>query len=157
MAIESLAAALEREHREIDEGIEGFTAGLETGTDQTAAFRRAAAALRRHIYLEEEFLFPPMRGTGLVAPVFVMVREHAQMWQTLDTLDAELSSGAASDAVLKLCQDLIKQLAAHNPKEEQILYPQADSVLNAAASAELTTFLQSGSMPENWVCEGRRG
>lgn len=57
MEIESLAAALEREHHEIDAGIAAFTAA--PGDWQPLA--RAIRALRRHIYLEEEFLFPLLR------------------------------------------------------------------------------------------------
>ncbi len=91
MEIESLAAALEREHHEIDDGIAAFTAS--PGNPQSLT--RAIRALRRHIYLEEQFLFPLLRQAepGLAAPVSVMLREHAQMWATLDTLDRELHDG----------------------------------------------------------------
>src|SRR5690554_5908558 len=78
----SLAAALEREHREIDDGLEIFSAGGEGTDERREALERAIRALRRHIYLEEEFLFPPLREAGLVAPIFVMLREHAQIWAT---------------------------------------------------------------------------
>jgi hemerythrin HHE cation binding domain-containing protein len=57
MEIESLAAALEREHHEIDAGIAAFTAA--PGDRQPLA--RVIRALRRHIYREEEFLFPLLR------------------------------------------------------------------------------------------------
>ena len=50
----SLAAALEQEHREIDDGIAAFTAV----PGDRHALARAIGALRRHIYLEEEILFP---------------------------------------------------------------------------------------------------
>ena len=61
MESETLGAALEREHREIDGGIEAFIEGLPEGKDQTEPLLRSVNGLRRHIYLEEEFLFPPLR------------------------------------------------------------------------------------------------
>jgi hypothetical protein len=47
-------------------------------------------------------------------------------------------------------------LQAHNPKEEQILYPQTEQVLTAAAAAELRELLDTGRTPEGWVCEALR-
>ena len=124
----TLGAALEREHREIDEGIEEFTSGLEAGERKTEPLVRATAALRRHIYLEEEFLFPPLRAAGLMAPLFVMVREHGEMWRTLDALDAELAEQEEHGQVLDTCHRLVAELEAHNSKEEAIIYPQADAL-----------------------------
>ena len=89
MATNTLAAALEHEHREIDEGIETFTSGRANGAAYSRPSTRAIRdALRRHIYLEEEFLFPPLRVAGMIAPIFVMLREHGEMWKTLDALEA---------------------------------------------------------------------
>jgi hemerythrin-like domain-containing protein len=148
---QTLAAALEREHREIDEGVEKFAAARDTN-----ALQRAMTALRRHIYLEEEFLFPPLREAGLMAPLFVMVREHGQLWQTMEKLDGELAGGAAGDSVVAACQELMAQLDAHNSKEEPIIYPRADAVLSDEASSQLHAFLASGTMPDGWVCQGAR-
>jgi regulator of cell morphogenesis and NO signaling len=69
----TLGSALEREHREIDGGIEKFAAGLEAGGMDTEPLLQAMAGLRRHIYLEEEFLFPPLRANGMMMPIFVML------------------------------------------------------------------------------------
>lgn len=155
MGIGSLAVALEREHREIDEGIEAFSAGPADATRDRRVLARAIQALRRHIYLEEEFLFPPLRTAGLVAPVFVMLREHAQIWVTLDALERDLAAGVATDG-LALCHQLAVQIQHHNLKEERIIYPQADEVLTASASEQLRAFLDSGELPEGWVCEKAR-
>ena len=146
----SLAAALEREHREIDDGLETFSAGGD-GTDQRRqALERAIRALRRHIYLEEEFLFPPLRGAGLVAPVFVMLREHAQIWATLDALEHEVRQGGSGS---HRCHQLMVELQHHNLKEERVLYPQADSVLTAPAAERLRAFIETGELPPGWVCQ----
>ena len=155
MDTETVAEALEREHHEIDEGIETFAAAG-GGAPDPRPLVRAVAALRRHIFLEEEFLFPPLRAAGLVMPVFVMVREHGEMWKLLDSLDEELSTEAPRSSVADLLRDLQEQLAAHNAKEEQILYPQTEQALTWAARAELQELLSTGRTPEGWVCEALR-
>jgi regulator of cell morphogenesis and NO signaling len=155
MAADTVAAVLEREHQAIDAGIETFVSAP-GGKPDPKPLTRAMAALRRHIYLEEEFLFPPLRAAGLIAPVFVMVREHGEMWRLLDVLDDELGSGAVPESVAGLVHDLQDQLHAHNPKEEQILYPQADQALGALATAELGALLDLGRLPDGWVCQAVR-
>jgi iron-sulfur cluster repair protein YtfE (RIC family) len=146
----SLSAALEREHREIDEGIAEFSTALDAGKVQPEPLRRAIRALRRHIFLEEAFIFPPLREAGLFAPVLVMVREHAAIWKTLDQLDAGLQGGGpAADCVHRLRI----QLLHHNMKEERIVYPEADRVLAEQAAG----ILGYGEMPQGWVCERAAG
>ena len=144
METESLAMALEREHHEIDAGIEEFTAG----SGEREPLVRAVRALRRHIYLEEEFLFPALHAAGLTSPVLVMLREHAQMWATLDALGAEQDAGAA----FTLCRRLAVQLLHHNLKEEKVLYPELDRVVPEPRAGRLRAFLDSGEMPAGWVC-----
>ena len=150
METESLAAALQREHHEIDAGIAAFTAS--PGNPQPLI--RAIQALRRHIYLEEEFLFPLLGEAepGLRAPVFVMLREHAQIWATLDALEREPAPGTA----LVLCRQLTVRLLHHNLTEEKVLYPRADGTLSPSAAGRLRAFLGSGELPEGWVCTKAR-
>ena len=150
--METLGAALEREHREIDEGIATFL----SEPSRTAPLTHAMSGLRRHIFLEEEFLFPPLRDAGMMAPIFVMLREHGEMWAVLVALEAGLDDPSATDAAQDSCRELVGQLERHNAKEEQILYSQADSVLTASAGAELREFLASGQLPDGWVCTKAR-
>lgn len=151
----TLAAALEREHREIDAGIEACGAEPEEGGGRIESLTGAMAALRRHIYLEEAFLFPGLRAE-LAVPTIVMLREHGEIWRTLDELEATLPAAAADPAVRSLCRELLARLATHNAKEEPIFYTRADPGLSPAAHAELTAFLDAGAMPDGWVCEGAR-
>jgi len=146
MEIESLAVALEQEHHEIDDGIAAYSAS--PGDPRPLA--RAIRALRRHIYLEEEFLFPLLcqAEQALAAPVFVMLREHAQIWATLDALESE-PGGSTGHA---LCRQLASRLLHHNLKEERVLYPRADSALPPATADRLLAFLGSAELPEGWVC-----
>ncbi|NLG19898.1 MAG: hemerythrin domain-containing protein [Actinomycetales bacterium] len=162
----TLTEALEREHDEIDAGLEAFAEGLAAGTFREDDLSRAATALRRHIYLEEEFLFPPLRAAGMLPPVLVMLREHGEIWRTLDALEVEANrlketvgpdvgehpvagSGEAADT----CRDLLEILAEHNAKEEPIIYPQGDVVLAPDVKQDLHDFILEGQMPQGWVCE----
>lgn len=147
-----LSAALTREHHEIDSGIETFIEKLDRGSVQSELLTAALDALRRHIYIEEVFLFPPIREAGLAMPVFVMMREHGQLWHTMDTLTDLLAEGSDSQRLRDTCGQLLDQLHQHNSKEEPVIYPQADIALPLQANAELTRFIEAGRTPEGWVC-----
>lgn len=173
----TLGHALELEHRVIDGGIETFIASLEAAaTANSAPLNSALHGLRRHIYLEEEFLFPPLKGAGLMGPLFVMMREHGQLWRQMHAVEALLdvadlvevqaspdaeaepgrhalaASATKEDALREACTELLALLDAHNAKEETIIYAHADAILGTVASNDLLAFLGSGSMPESWVC-----
>jgi iron-sulfur cluster repair protein YtfE (RIC family) len=151
----TLASALEQEHREIDRAIEAYLRSPDEGGRRVESLTQTMTALRRHIYLEEQFLFPPLRDAGFVAPIFVMLREHGELWDTMGSIDRELADDLAE--VPGRCKWLLAQLAKHNAKEEPILYPHADDVLGAPASAELVVFLESGRLPDGWTCAGASG
>lgn len=150
---QTLAEALTKEHADIDAGIEAFTSARAAGGSSTDGMRAAIAAQRRHIYLEEAILFPPLRAAGMFAPVMVMLSEHGRMWHVMDALEPLLRDGGTDPQVTGLCRELVDLLAAHNAKEEQILYAQADGVLEYPADVQLREFLASGEMPDGWVCE----
>ncbi|MGH2871376.1 MAG: hemerythrin domain-containing protein [Solirubrobacteraceae bacterium] len=150
----TLAVALEREHREIDGGIESYLAAAPDDPRSIDPLKGAMDALRRHIFLEEEFLFPPLRTAGLVAPIFVMMREHGEIWDTLELLDRQLAQSGHAEATRKTCRTLLDQLERHNFKEEPIIYPQADATLTPAQSESLHAFLASGFIAPGWICAG---
>ena len=153
MTQETLSAALEREHREIDTGVEEFL----DDTSDAAPLVRAMQALRRHIYLEEAFLFPPLREGGLSMPIFVMQREHGELWDTMDELEELLEDEAGPAATADLSRHLLEQLDRHNSKEEPVIYPHADAALPAETAEQLRAFLDSGWLPDGWVCAHAAG
>ncbi|WP_446664770.1 hemerythrin domain-containing protein [Flexivirga sp. B27] len=151
-----LATALTREHREIDSGIEEFVAGTERGEVRAQPLLGAMTALRRHIYLEETFLFPPLRAAGLMMPVMVMLREHGALWDAMGVIESELTGAddtADNTALLDRCRELLALLDQHNTKEEPIIYPRADLDLDEATHDDLADFLHAGETPEGWVCQ----
>ena len=88
----ALAEAFTREHHEIDAGIQAYLDGLDSG-GSVAPLQTAMHALRRHIYLEERFMFPPLREAGLMMPILVMLKEHGELWRRMDELDVALADG----------------------------------------------------------------
>lgn len=156
----SLAEVLIREHHAIDAGIEAFVAQSGSGgavREWAQPLIAAMEALRRHIYLEEVIVFPPIRA-GLMMPVMVMLREHGEIWRAMDDLDARLALDNADDEPIRSelvagCQRMLELLEQHNMKEEPIIYPHVDTDLGHAARGHLREFLREGEMPDGWVCE----
>lgn len=153
MGIQTLASALEREHRKIDEGIESFTSG--SAAWDALSLSGAIQALRRHIYLEEEFLFPSLRegAPALSADVLAMLREHGQLWDVLDRLEREIVTDRNGKTALAFCNQLVVMLSPHHLREEKIIYAQADDLLTKPAEVRLRGFLAYARLPEGWACE----
>jgi regulator of cell morphogenesis and NO signaling len=148
-----LSVVLEREHHEIDSAIAAFIEKLDGGCVEPGPLSAALEALRRHIYLEETFLFPPLREAGMLMPIFVMMREHGELWRTMGALSGLIVDGADSTQLRGTCHRLLGQLELHNSKEEPIIYPHADSDLPAQVGAELARFIETGHLPDGWVCQ----
>lgn len=153
---QTVGTVLEQEHRDIDAGLGRFAEGVPQGEWRSGELATAARALRRHIYLEETLLFPSLRAAGLVAPVMVMVREHGEIWQALDEVEAHDGQRTDRKAALDAYTRLMRLLEAHNGKEEVILYPAADRALDAETDTVLREFLSAGTLPTGWVCEHLR-
>ncbi len=151
----NLSAALEREHQEIDAGIGDFLDKLDAGSVDAEALRATLAALRRHIYMEEQLLFPPISKGAQMMSVFGMIRGHGEIWRTADALDRLVGGpgdSADPDTLREVCQRLVALLVDHNKVEEPVIYPAADTGLAPEQAAELAGFLEAGRMPEGWVC-----
>lgn len=151
----AVAETLEHDHRAIDEEFGRVKAGLQEGAWRRESFRHAADELRHHIYVEEEALFPVLRQAGMVAPVFVMIREHGEIWRALDAMEAE--DGGDPARALAAFASLESVLSAHNFKEEQILYPASDSALSAESVEGVRRAFEDSKRPEGWLPQALRG
>jgi regulator of cell morphogenesis and NO signaling len=153
MVEDAIAALLEREHHDVDRSLEQFISAPDVSGEHATQLQEAITALRRHIYLEEQYLFPALREDGLLPPVLVMLREHGQIWQTLDLLEEQLRTDPVASLARDSCRRLLVQLLHHNLKEERILYPRADDALTTPQATNLIQFLTTGGcMPTGWTC-----
>jgi iron-sulfur cluster repair protein YtfE (RIC family) len=148
MDTELLSRLLAAQHRHIDQGVEGIV----NGSGEAPALVAALKLLREHVYMEETALFPPLVKAGLAMPVFVMQREHGQMWPLIVRLEAACAAGTAADGLREDARQLLQQLKIHNPKEEQIVYTAADRYAATNADAPLAQAMAAARMPAGWVC-----
>src|SRR5699024_6459636 len=140
---------------EIDAGIEAYLAATEPEPRRRAApLRGAMEALRRHIYLEEEIVFPRLPPGPLIMPLMVMRREHGELWRRVDALAADLADPATGTQGLATpCRELRSLLADHHAKEEPVIYPHLDADLDAEDGARVRELLRTGTLPAGWVCQ----
>lgn len=150
MATSSLSAALTQEHHEIDRLIRTFVAAA-PGRLDAAPIGQALALLRRHIYLEETGLFPPLRAGRLMPAIFAMLRGHGDIWQAMSDIEAALARADAAAAHAAAGQ-LLALLASHNQTEEPVIYAEADGKLPAESRASILEALGRAGMPEGWRC-----
>jgi iron-sulfur cluster repair protein YtfE (RIC family) len=125
------AAFFTADHRACDALWPAVEAAGEKGDGAAlqAAFAAFARAMRRHLDMEEQVLFPAFeKATGMVmGPTRVMRGEHAQMRAVLDQMAAAVPADPA--AVLDLGDTLLMLVQQHNRKEEGMLYPMCDAHL----------------------------
>lgn len=154
---ETLSAAMIAEHHQIDAVIEQFTVPPDVPAAEWAPhLTTALVLLRRHIYLEEEIVFPPLAHGALQMPIMVMQVEHGEMWRRMDDLDHLLAGDGLDDAparsqVAAACSALLELLVSHNRKEEPVIYPHADADLDPAATDLAERCLATGAVPDGWA------
>ena len=129
----SVVAFFQTDHRRCDAIWSDLESAVDGGDEAGAAklWKDFEAALRRHLTMEEEILFPAfedatgMHGSG---PPAIMRMEHTQMRAVLDTM----AGCVARDDYEELVDQgdtLLMLIQQHNMKEEGMLYPMCDKVL----------------------------
>ncbi len=130
----TIAAFYAVDHDDIDRLLDEFRASRGGGQPAALAlYREFKARLERHIGWEEDILFPLYeRLSGMVdnGPTVVMRSEHRTITALLDSIDTTLGQGKASIDADEA--ELLEVLAAHNWKEENILYPLIDRQVSVA-------------------------
>ncbi|MBI1732962.1 MAG: hemerythrin domain-containing protein [Gammaproteobacteria bacterium] len=137
----------------MDELTRAFTANHKHCDEQFAQLEQAAAAadwaragtcyrqfseeLLRHVAAEEEILFPAFEQAAGHAqgPTRVMCMEHDQMRELLQELSQALAARDAG-AAAGIAETLLILMQQHNVKEEQILYPMLDEMVEEGVRRE---------------------
>lgn len=109
-------------------------------TDPAAAagfLRDFACGLRRHIRWEEEILFPIFEAKSAIrngGPTHVMRLEHVEIRGFLAEIEEAVAHGREpGEAQVRLSE----LLAAHDGKEEGVLYPSIDMLVSAVELSEI--------------------
>jgi iron-sulfur cluster repair protein YtfE (RIC family) len=147
MTTDSIAGYFEDDHARLDRRFKEFQDTKRTDFARAAAhFAEFKAGLERHIVWEEEILFPGFEDkTGMhhSGPTEVMRMEHRLIKQFLQAIAQKL---ARQDTDTEAEESGLRQtLGEHNRKEEQILYPAIDGMLNPAERAR--AFARMGVAP----------
>ncbi len=103
-----------------------------------AAFVQFLFGLKRHIIWEEDILFPVFeKKTGMreSGPTAVMRMEHRQIKKELDAIHEKVAAGSPDSDAAE--QRLLAVLSTHNHKEENILYPGIDRLINDAEAIQV--------------------
>ena len=128
----SIQAAFAADHADLDRSFERFR------NLKTIDFARAKVAfhafrhdLCHHMRREEEVLFAAIerRLGSQSGPTAVMHAEHRRILRALDRLEAKIESGTADCGEEEAT--LIELLETHDFKEEKVLYPMIDRILDA--------------------------
>ncbi len=114
------------DHRRCDDlwaAVEG-PAGGDDALGAAQAFASFDKAMRRHLDMEEQVLFPAFESaTGMVrGPTMVMRAEHDQMRGLLDQMAMALADQDLG-GLLDNGDTLLMVIQQHNVKEEGMLYP----------------------------------
>jgi hemerythrin-like domain-containing protein len=143
-ALEDPFEYLLRDHDRLDAILADAQARFERGESATEAFADFRAGLERHLQLEEEVIFPAYEArTGLTGgPTAVLRFEHALIREQLSDLAEMLRLGAW--ALFRVCMVRFNHLlAAHDLKEERVLYPSAVRLMDPSLRAALTEQLRA--------------
>lgn len=148
MKLETAAASISQEltadHERLDRLFDDACSRVGAGdfTAATSSFTEFERGLAHHIAVEEHFLFPAFDARArMPGPTTVMRGEHRAIVQLLalaaDSLKAREAGDFAGEAA-----ELAGILAAHNMKEERILYPRSDATLDETERAKVLAALR---------------
>ena len=142
-----ITQTLSREHARCDNLFAELESLVSRGEwDQVVeGFDRFINAMESHFVDEEGILFPAFeQRTGhAMGPTRIMRMEHSQMRQLFTAMRASVVQ-RNSDLFLSQSETLLMLMRQHNAKEEQMLYPMSDQVLELDAESILTQIQQRG-------------
>ena len=119
------------DHRQCDQLWADFENAVDSGEGAAELWESFDQAMRRHMAMEEEVLFPALEeATGMAGgPTAVMRMEHDQMRSLLNRL-SQLARDGDWEVVADGGDTLMMLIGQHNAKEEGMLYPLAERALS---------------------------
>lgn len=142
----TITSILTEDHRYADAQFTAATEAVSRGACQDGerhlAFFRIV--LESHMRIEEDVLFPAFeQATGMTSgPTAVMRHEHQQMLKALDDMRDACVKGDAKKFE-SIAPSFLHVLNMHSTKEETVLYPMCDRVLQDLTADDLRQRLQA--------------
>jgi len=141
---QSAGMLLELHHQRLDDMLDDIElcADAENWSEAKRRFAGFRRDIEEHIRLEEELIFPIFEANAAMphGPTVVMRAEHVAIRQTLAAVEAAL---ADERPISRTTAELEAQLAAHNFKEERVLYPAFERLAAAATRAALAATVEA--------------
>lgn len=136
--MENVTEALTEHHRACDElflAAEG-AAAENHWPECKAKIAAYQAEMVRHFDFEEQILFPAFeQATGMThGPTAVMREEHSQMLELIEQL-IDAASRSQGEDYLAASETMLVLMQQHNLKEEGVLYPECDALLDSGDGA----------------------
>jgi regulator of cell morphogenesis and NO signaling len=147
--VKSVSEYYERDHDRLDNLFINFQKSkrqdFAKAKENFVAFK---FGLQRHIIWEEEVLFPLFeKETGLInqGPTFVMRNEHRMIGEKLEAIHKKVQVADPNSDTEE--NELLAILSSHNDKEEKVLYPAIDELVERLELAE-DVFKRMQDIPE---------
>jgi regulator of cell morphogenesis and NO signaling len=144
---ETVAMALGRDHARLHHLLHEIQLALADGERERAdaTLGEFEHGILCHMAVEEELLFPCLESHSSWAsrPGMVMRAEHRRIEHALAQLREAIAAGPIEGARKRLTQ-LGELLAAHDLKEERVLYPASDEALTPAERSVIARRLHRG-------------
>ncbi|HXU72308.1 MAG TPA: hemerythrin domain-containing protein [Polyangia bacterium] len=143
-AAASISLALSADHERLDRLFDDACTRVGAGDfpGATMSFSEFARGLLHHIAVEERSLFPAFDARArMPGPTAVMCHEHRAIERSLALAADALTSLGASRFATEAAE-LSAILAAHNMKEERIIYPRSDAALDETERAAVLEALR---------------
>ncbi len=140
---------LAAQHRVMELGI----SGLVDGSGSRQELSEAVYLLRRHIYVEEAFLFPVIdQDQGRWMALAQMQSDHGAMWPHIESAITLLQANALLDNLVPAAQAMLKLLEGHDSREELAIYSVGDRYVTDANHPPLETLFATTEIPPGWRC-----
>ena len=128
-----LSSFMKEDHRACDNEFANMENAIadDNWVEGKKLFEKFSEDLIYHFDMEEKVMFPAFEARSASAhcnPTPVMLMEHAQMKQLVESMEEELNS-KNKDKFFGLSETLMMTMQQHNMKEEQMMYPMIDQAM----------------------------
>lgn len=152
------------EHGLVERALRSIVSGPSTDEAVRQTFEQCVRALRKHMYVEEEIIFPRVLahfGGEVLGVVRGLEAEHGAVLKLLEKARLALQMGDQAsfrrelEGVLRVLHGGRGQLG-HHQREEQTVYSLLD-VLGEKPLEELEREAEVAAAPEDWTSRSLRG